>query len=111
MQSTGIRDQPALAGHRQTRVRPVFHGSLKLLVGVAPRCVLQHPESALVSAIINPIRMQGALVASELNTNEISGILRASSDGDQSALNGLTPIVYEELRRLARTSRWMMSPS
>jgi RNA polymerase sigma-70 factor (ECF subfamily) len=37
----------------------------------------------------------------ELDTNEISKLLRAWSDGDQSALNGLTPIVYEELRRLA----------
>ena len=29
-------------------------------------------------------------------------LLRAWSDGDQSALNKLTPIVYDELRRLAR---------
>jgi RNA polymerase sigma-70 factor (ECF subfamily) len=36
-----------------------------------------------------------------LNSNEISGLLRAWSDGDQSALKGLTAIVYEELRRLA----------
>jgi len=38
---------------------------------------------------------------SEPNTNDISTLLRAWSDGDQSALNGLTPIVHEELRRLA----------
>src|ERR1700731_1628791 len=38
---------------------------------------------------------------SELDTNDISKLLRAWSDGDQSALNGLTPIVYKELRRLA----------
>ena len=38
---------------------------------------------------------------SEQNTNDISTLLRAWSDGDQSALNGLTPIVHEELRRLA----------
>src|SRR5579862_8283391 len=31
----------------------------------------------------------------------ISKLLRAWSDGDQSALNGLTPIVYDELHRLA----------
>src|SRR3954463_2294316 len=37
----------------------------------------------------------------ELNTNEISTLLRAWSKGDQRALNGLTHIVYEELRRLA----------
>jgi RNA polymerase sigma-70 factor (ECF subfamily) len=33
--------------------------------------------------------------------DEISQLLRAWSDGDQSALEGLTPIVYAELRRLA----------
>ena len=39
---------------------------------------------------------------SEPNTNDISTLLRAWSDGDQSALQGLTPIVYEELHSLAR---------
>src|SRR5713226_6325208 len=34
--------------------------------------------------------------------DDISGLLRAWSDGDQSALARLTPIVYSELRRLAR---------
>ena len=38
---------------------------------------------------------------SELDTNEISRLLRAWSDGDHGALNGLTPIVYDELHRLA----------
>jgi RNA polymerase sigma-70 factor, ECF subfamily len=33
---------------------------------------------------------------------EVSGLLRAWSDGDRGALDRLTPIVYEELRRLAR---------
>src|ERR1035437_10319570 len=33
---------------------------------------------------------------------EISTLLRAWSDGDQSALDRMTPIVYGELRRLAR---------
>jgi RNA polymerase sigma-70 factor (ECF subfamily) len=32
----------------------------------------------------------------------VSKLLRAWSDGDQSALDRLTPIVYQELRRLAR---------
>jgi RNA polymerase sigma-70 factor, ECF subfamily len=41
------------------------------------------------------------VVASELNTNDISTLLRAMSEGNQSALDGLTPIVYDELRRLA----------
>ena len=34
--------------------------------------------------------------------DDISGLLRAWSDGDQSALERLTPIVYDELHRLAR---------
>jgi RNA polymerase sigma-70 factor (ECF subfamily) len=33
---------------------------------------------------------------------DISTLLRAWSDGDSSALERLTPIVYDELRRLAR---------
>jgi RNA polymerase sigma-70 factor, ECF subfamily len=36
---------------------------------------------------------------------EVSGLLRAWSDGDRSALDRLTPIVYDELHRLA--SRYM----
>jgi RNA polymerase sigma-70 factor, ECF subfamily len=39
--------------------------------------------------------------AGGLNLNEISQLLRAWSDGDQSALEGLVPLVYSELRRLA----------
>ena len=38
---------------------------------------------------------------SELDAKDISTLLRAWSDGDQSVLQGLTPIVYGELRRLA----------
>jgi RNA polymerase sigma-70 factor, ECF subfamily len=34
--------------------------------------------------------------------NDISTLLRAWSDGDRNALERLTPIVYDELRRLAR---------
>jgi RNA polymerase sigma-70 factor (ECF subfamily) len=40
-------------------------------------------------------------MSSQVDTKEISKLLRAWSDGDQTALNGLTPIVYDELRRLA----------
>jgi RNA polymerase sigma-70 factor (ECF subfamily) len=36
------------------------------------------------------------------DNGEVSGLQRAWSDGDRAALNRLTPIVYEELRRLAR---------
>jgi RNA polymerase sigma-70 factor, ECF subfamily len=34
--------------------------------------------------------------------DDVSILLRAWTDGDQSALDKLTPIVYDELRRLAR---------
>lgn len=34
---------------------------------------------------------------------EVSGLLRAWSDGDRAALDKLTPIVYDELHRLARS--------
>jgi RNA polymerase sigma factor (TIGR02999 family) len=34
--------------------------------------------------------------------DDISALLRAWSDGDQSALDRLTPVVYDELHRLAR---------
>lgn len=38
----------------------------------------------------------------EAPSGDVSAILRAWSDGDQRALDRLTPIVYDELRRLAR---------
>jgi RNA polymerase sigma-70 factor (ECF subfamily) len=45
--------------------------------------------------------MQRAAQAGELAVDDISTLLRAWSDGDQSALKRLTPIVYSELHRLA----------
>jgi RNA polymerase sigma-70 factor (ECF subfamily) len=45
--------------------------------------------------------MQRAAKPREPDANDITTLLRAWSDGDQSALKGLTPIVYDELRRLA----------
>jgi len=41
-------------------------------------------------------------VSTALNSNGISRLLRAWTEGDQSAVQGLTAIVYEELRRLAQ---------
>src|SRR5258708_12123792 len=38
----------------------------------------------------------------EAAVGKISQLLRAWSDGDRSALERLTPIVYDELHRLAR---------
>jgi RNA polymerase sigma-70 factor (ECF subfamily) len=46
--------------------------------------------------------MQRAAQPSEPAAGDVSKLLRAWSDGDQSALERLTPIVYAELHRLAR---------
>jgi RNA polymerase sigma factor (TIGR02999 family) len=40
-------------------------------------------------------------------TSQVTGLLKAWGEGDQGALDRLTPIVYYELRRIAR--RYMMS--
>jgi RNA polymerase sigma factor (TIGR02999 family) len=45
--------------------------------------------------------MQKASQPGAAAMDEISKLLRAWSDGDRSALEGLTPIVYDELHRLA----------
>jgi len=46
--------------------------------------------------------MQRAAQTGEPAVGYISALLRVWSDGDQSALERLTPIVYDELHRLAR---------
>src|ERR1051325_779149 len=46
--------------------------------------------------------MQQGERAGESQVEEVSGLLRAWSAGDESALDRLTPIVYAELHRLAR---------
>src|SRR5437764_7588478 len=46
--------------------------------------------------------MHKAAQPGESAGNDVSKLLRAWSGGDQSALESLTPIVYEELHRLAR---------
>jgi RNA polymerase sigma-70 factor (ECF subfamily) len=45
--------------------------------------------------------MQRAAQPGEPEASDVSTLLRAWSEGDQSALKGLTPIVYDELHRLA----------
>ena len=45
--------------------------------------------------------MQRAAQPGKPEASDVSTLLRAWSDGDQSALKGLTPIVYDELHRLA----------
>src|SRR5215831_12025101 len=45
--------------------------------------------------------MRRAAQPGETPDDDVSRLLRAWSDGDQSALAGLTAIVYSELRRLA----------
>ncbi len=46
--------------------------------------------------------MPSAAQPGESSVHDISTLLRAWSGGDQSALEKLTPIVYDELHRLAR---------
>jgi RNA polymerase sigma factor (TIGR02999 family) len=46
--------------------------------------------------------MQRAAHSNEPAAGDISTLLRAWSDGDRNALERLTPIVYDELHRLAR---------
>src|ERR1035441_1605391 len=46
--------------------------------------------------------MQRAAQSGEPAVGDISGLLRAWSDGDKGALEKLTPIVFDELHRLAR---------
>ena len=46
--------------------------------------------------------MQKAAQSGPTEVGEVSSLLRAWGDGDQGALEKLTPIVYDELRRLAR---------
>ena len=46
--------------------------------------------------------MQRAAQSGEAAVGDISELLRAWSDGDQGALEKLTPIVFDELHRLAR---------
>src|SRR6202790_4545060 len=46
--------------------------------------------------------MERAAQPGEPAVGDVSALLRAWSDGDQSALKRLTPIVYDELHRLAR---------
>ena len=45
--------------------------------------------------------IEGPTEPASLSVDDISRLLRAWSDGDQLALDELTPIVYAELRRLA----------
>ena len=49
--------------------------------------------------------MQRASQPGEQHASDISTLLRAWSGGDQNALERLTPIVYDELHRLARFYR------
>src|ERR1700693_3264925 len=46
--------------------------------------------------------MQRSSQHAESTTQDVSTLLRAWSGGDQNALEKLTPIVYEELHKLAR---------
>ncbi len=49
-----------------------------------------------------PMQREAEQHGTKSSSVEVSQLLRAWSDGDRSALDRLTPIVYDELRRLAR---------
>src|SRR3954463_14530269 len=49
----------------------------------------------------NPALIEELTEPASLSVDDISQLLRAWSDGDQLALDELTPVVYAELRRLA----------
>ena len=57
--------------------------------------------SATCGAIIPPIAMPKQEQADRAAVGEITKLLHAWSEGDQSALERLTPIVFDELHRLA----------
>src|ERR1700692_2872511 len=63
------------------------------------KACLERPLHVRPCGIIRPYAMAQP---GEPPLGDISQLLRAWSDGDQSALARLTPIVYDELRRLAR---------
>src|SRR5258708_3270378 len=46
--------------------------------------------------------MDRSIQGADSSGSDISGLLRAWSEGDPNALEKLTPVVYNELRRLAR---------
>jgi RNA polymerase sigma factor (TIGR02999 family) len=58
------------------------------------------PPLTLINPVIHPICP--AIQMTQPPTHELTQLLIAWSDGDRAALDKLTPIVYEELRRLAR---------
>jgi len=57
-------------------------------------------ERAFLKHFMAPEAMTSTMKAHR--AEDVTALLRAWSDGDQQALDGLTPIVYAELRRLAR---------
>lgn len=65
---------------------------LRLIKGVRSR-----PKGS-----VEPVYMEKPSPAKPSMDHDVSALLRAWSDGDQQALQALTPIVYEELHRLAR---------
>jgi len=48
--------------------------------------------------IIQPISVQKVAQPGEAAVDDISKLLRDWSDGDRKALEGLTPMVYDELQ-------------
>src|SRR5262245_20579045 len=60
------------------------------------------PGKEKAHIILRPATMPRSGSTGEPVADDVSALLRAWSDGDPRALARLTPIVYDELRRLAR---------
>lgn len=60
------------------------------------------PRTLIGGGTIPPLPKAQGNVTGPVGKDEVCGLLRAWSDGDGSALERLTPIVYAELHRLAR---------
>src|SRR5262249_33087430 len=72
-----------------------------LLMFLMPPVVIGAKRCQQGSCEVDIISATGMLRKTQ-SSSDVSVLLRAWSDGDQKALERLTPIVYDELRKLAR---------
>ena len=82
-----------MAGRGGSRV------SNQIGANAAKELSVEEREKAAYNSALSSMHRGGS--ASEPGPGDVSSLLRAWSDGDQRALARLTPIVYDELHRLA----------
>ncbi len=79
---------------------------MRTVLGIAPRAALGYCDSVESSPRERPGRFQrpgGVVERSKRSSSQpVTRLLRAWRDGDEQALGRLVPLVYEELRALAR---------